>query len=53
MNTTPRLQRAFDFIIFPVYFLVMIPVEYDLWKAYKKDKNILENLIQFIWKRMR
>lgn len=40
------------YLIFPFYFLIMIPVEYTLWKEYKKQNKTSKNLIQFVWSRM-
>lgn len=39
-------------ILFPFYFLLMLPIEYDLWKAYKKEGKTNQNLIQFIYGRL-
>lgn len=39
-------------ILFPIYFLIMLPVEYSQWKAYVKAGRSNQNLIQFIWQRM-
>lgn len=36
-------------VLFPVYFLIVLPVEYGWWEVYKKEGKTSKNLIQFIW----
>lgn len=46
------IQQATKFILFPLYFLIVLPVEYGWWKAYRKEGKTNKNLIQFIWQKM-
>ena len=50
--TGENMKTVFNIVFFPVYFLIMLPTELGLWSAYRKEKHIKENLIQFIWHRM-
>ncbi len=45
-------MRAIKILLFPFYFLIVLPIEYPLWKAYKKEKQIKESLIKFIYQRL-
>lgn len=38
--------------IFPLYFLIVFPVEYGVWKEYRKQNKTTHNLIKWTWNRM-
>lgn len=37
---------------FPFLLIVLTPVEYGLWRAYKRDGYLVPNYIKFLWKRV-
>lgn len=38
-------------ILFPVCFIILLPIEYPLWKAYKDEDYNVPNYIKFFWHR--
>ncbi len=39
-------------LIFPFYFIMVFPLEFTLWRAYKKNKHIVPSYVRFVWNRM-
>lgn len=44
-------KSALGVILFPLYFPMMLPIEYPLWRQYKKDKYNVPNYLTFFWDR--
>jgi len=42
---------CFGIIIFPIYFPMMLPIEYPLWKEYKKQGYNVPGYLKFFWDR--
>jgi len=39
------------FLLLPLIFLIMLPIEYPIWKEYKKQGYSVPNYFKFFWVR--
>jgi hypothetical protein len=46
------IKTGIKAILFPIYFLISLPVEYDVWKAYKEYGKTKDNYIKWMWNRI-
>ena len=46
------MKKSIKILLFPFYFVVMMPIEFGMWKAYKQHGKTTDNLILFVWKRI-
>lgn len=37
------------FLLLPLYFLIMLPIEYPIWKEYKRGFKNVPNYFKFFW----
>jgi len=52
MNTVIDLMKYFlAVILFPIAFIITLPIEYPLWKAYKDQYYDVPNYLKFFWHR--
>lgn len=56
MNSSTKnfvsVSLIIKYFLFPFYFLIVLPVEYGLWRAYSKQNILKKTLFQFVWRRM-
>ena len=45
------MKRIFQIIITPLVFVIAFPVEYPLWKEFKKQGYNVPNYFKFFWHR--
>jgi hypothetical protein len=41
----------FCILIYPAYFIMMLPIEYPLWQTFKEEKYNVPNYWKFFWRR--
>lgn len=50
-ENTRKYLMTMAIISFPIYFILMLPIEYPLWREYKKQKYNVPNYFKFFWYR--
>lgn len=38
-------------VMLPIYFLIMLPIEYPLWQCYKEENYNVPGYLKFFWNR--
>jgi hypothetical protein len=45
-------MKVFSIILFPLVFIITLPIEFPLWKTYKSEGYNVPNYLKFFWNRV-
>jgi hypothetical protein len=45
------MNKLFQIIISPLVFIISLPIEYPLWREFKKQHYNVPNYLKFFWHR--